>query len=76
MRVNEVHEQNLVSIAVYCGRQVAFQEKESSLHLQEVHRSDCVIDLKERNCFIIENKLLGELCTKIYVATGGRCTLC
>lgn len=49
MRVNEVHERNLVSIAMYCGRRVAFQEKESSLHLQEVHRSDCVIDLKERN---------------------------
>lgn len=40
---------------MYCGRPVAFQEMGNSLHLREVHRSDCVIDLKnkQKNDFVL-----------------------
>lgn len=57
-RVSEVHELNLVLIAMYYGRRVAFQEMENSLHLQEAHRSDCVIDLKMKEILLLIPKLL------------------
>lgn len=58
MRVNEVHELCRESFAMCCGRPVAFRGKENLLHLLEVHKIDCVTDLKKKKYFSLKKMQL------------------